>query len=247
VLSDREQAIRDLYLHRIQDVSAAPLNLPLLVGFPAILPQGVRMNSDKLVAHWLINRYGEFQLTDAIRPALDVPIEPREGYRLAVYRDEEQGIEIPSLVAAVSAERLFDLFLALLAPLGDTVDAILETSHATDGAQHLDLCREQIDLPVLMSHFCDYEELLLNDGCTGVAVLSSYETQEVQFDEHKLLIVYADDLEPFERILLQAGLSRNDDLRLITEADHLHSTDARHIEAFERLGCVLGVGEPLSV
>ena len=48
---------------------------------------------------------------------------------------------------------------------------------------------------------------------------------EVQFDEHKLLFVYAHDLEPFEEVLLQHGLSRDDTLKFISEAEHLHSTD----------------------
>ena len=47
---------------------------------------------------------------------------------------------------------------------------------------------------------------------------------EVQFDEHKLLVVYAHDLGPFERILLQHGVVRDDGLQLITEGEHLHST-----------------------
>ena len=75
-----------------------------------------------------------------------------------------------------------------------------------------------------MSYFCDYEDLLLNDGCTGVAVISWSEAMEVQFDEHKLLVVYANDLEPFERIIRQQGIDRDDRLRLITEGEHLHST-----------------------
>ena len=42
---------------------------------------------------------------------------------------------------------------------------------------------------------------------------------EVQFDEHKLLFVYAHDLEPFEEILIDAGLKRDDTLKFISEAE----------------------------
>ena len=59
-----------------------------------------------------------------------------------------------------------------------------------------------------MSHFCDYEHLLLNDGCTGTAIISAAGPMEVQFDEHKLLVVYARDLAPFERILIDAAIPR---------------------------------------
>ena len=201
------------------------------------------MNSEKLASHLRVDRYGEFLLTDAIRPALHVPVVPREGFRLDVYRDGPTGFQVPVLAASVSRERLFDAFLALLAPLGGTVDVVLETSHDSEGAGHRDLFREHIDLPVLMSHFCDFEEVLLNDGCTGVAVISTGEPMEVQFDEHKLLVVYARDLEPFEEILRQLDIPRDDSLKLITEGEHLHSTDPRHAEAFGQLCSRVGIGE----
>jgi hypothetical protein len=190
-----------------------------------------------------VDRYGDFLLTDAIRPALHLPVVPREGFRLDVYRDAQAGLRVPVLAASVSREKLFDAFLALLAPLGGTVDVVLETSHDSEGAGHRDLFREHIDLPVLMSHFCDFEEVLLNDGCTGVAVISTGEPMEVQFDEHKLLVVYARDLEPFEEILRQMGVPRDDSLKLITEGEHLHSTDPRHADAFEQLCNRVGIGE----
>jgi hypothetical protein len=204
----------------------------------------VYVTAEKLAAHLRVDRYGDFCLTDAIRPAPHLPVIPQQGFRLDVYRDTRAGLEVPVLAAAVSRERLFDVFLALLEPLGETVDVILETSHHSEGATHKDLYREHIDLPVLMSHFCDFEELLLNDGCTGVAVISNGGPMEVQFDEHKLLVVYARDLEPFERILRQFGVSRNDALKLITEGEHLHSTDPRHVEGFEQLCCRVGIAEP---
>jgi hypothetical protein len=197
-----------------------------------------------MAAHLHVDRYGDFRLTDAIRPALSLNVVPRQGYRRDVYRDEETGVEVPVLAAAVSRERLFDLFLDLLEPLGPVVDAVLETSHGSEGGGHRDLFREHIDLPVLTSHFCDFEDLLLNDGCAGVAVISTTAPMEVQFDEHKLLVVYARDPEPFERILRRYAVRRDDTLKLITEAEHLHSSDPRYAERFEQLCCRVGIGEP---
>ena len=200
------------------------------------------MSAENLASHLRIDRYGDFRLTDAIRPSLDLQVVPREGFRIETYRDPQARLEVPVLAASVSSERLFDLFLELLEPLGPVVDVVLETSHHTDGGSHQDLYREVVDLPVLMSHFCDYEELLMNDGCAGVAVISKSEAMEVQFDEHKLLVVYARDLEPFERILRQAGVDRDDSLKLITEGEHLHSTDPRYAGQFEQLCYRLGIG-----
>jgi hypothetical protein len=201
------------------------------------------VNPAKLAAHLRVDRYGDFWLTEAIRPAFDAPVLPREGYRVGVYRDSKTNAELPVLAAAISRERLFDLFLELLDPLGDMVDVVLETSHASDGSAHQDLYREQIDLPVLKSHFCDFEDLLLHDGCTGVAVIGTAKAMEVQFDEHKLLVVYAQELGPFQEIIHQAGILRDDKLKLITEGEHLHSTEPRYRKSFDQLSYRLGVGE----
>jgi hypothetical protein len=201
------------------------------------------VSAENWTNHLQVDRYGDFLLTDAIRPSLNRRVLPREGYRREIYRDPQGGLKVPVLAAAVSREKLFDLFLELLEPLGEVVDVVLETSHDSDDAQHRDLCREHIDRSVLTSHFYDFEDLLLNDGCTGVAVVSNEGPVEVQFDEHKLLLVYARNLKPFERRLARFGVERDDDLRLITEGEHLHNTDPRFVEVFEQLCFRLGVGE----
>src|SRR5262249_25821959 len=188
-------------------------------------------------------RYGDFWLTDAIRPAYGLEIVPSEGFRFDTYRDTQAGVEVPALVAAISRERLFDLFIDLLDPLGDVVDVVLETSHSNRRSHHRDLYREHVDLPVVKSHCYDCEELLSHDGCTGVAVISTLAPMEVQCDEHKLLVVYAKDLDPFEQILRDAGISCDGNIRFITEAEHLHSTEPRFLDSFEQLCLKLGLEE----
>jgi hypothetical protein len=200
------------------------------------------VNSEKL-AHLHRDRYGDFWLTDAIRPSYDLQIVPSEGFRLDTYLDSRAGVEIPALVASISRERLFDVFLSLLDPLGEVVDVVLETSHASEGSEHRDLYREQIDLPVFKSHCYDFEDLLLHDGCTGVAAIGTAMPMEVQFDEHKLLVVYAKDLQPFEEILRQGGVTSAESIKFITEAEHLHSTEPRFTAAFEQFCLRLGVEE----
>lgn len=181
------------------------------------------------------------RLTDAIRPAAESDVPLFEGYRLETYRGRP-GLQIPALAAAVSRERLFDVFLQLLDPLGEVVDVVLETSHGNAADRHRDLRRTHIDRPVLESYFCEFEELLLNDGCTGVAVVASGRPMEVQFDEHKLIICYARNLKPFRRVLKAAGIPRRQDLRLITEAAHLHHTRPEDARQFRDLALRLGVG-----
>jgi hypothetical protein len=197
----------------------------------------------KLAEHLRVDRYGTFWLTDAIRPSLDRQVTPRQGFRVQTYRDAKAGFKVPVLAAQISREQLFDVFLDLLDPLGEVVDVVLETSHETEGANHRDLFREQIDLPILKSYCCDFEDLLLHDGCTGVAALSALGPMEVQFDEHKLLVVYAADMRPFIAVLKDHGVARDDEMKLITEGEHLHSTDPRYRSEFDQFCYRLGVGE----
>jgi hypothetical protein len=201
------------------------------------------VNKKQMAEHVQVDRYGDFWLTDAIRPARTVPIIPRQGYRIDTYRDDKANFQVPVLAAAVSRERLFDVFLDLLDPLGEVVDIVLETSHDNADNQHMDLFREAMDLPVLKSHCCDFEDLLLNDGCTGIAVMASESPMEIQFDEHKLLVIYAADLKPFIRVIKEYGIVRDDKMKLITEGEHLHSTEDRHREHFDRLCYRIGVGK----
>ena len=201
------------------------------------------MTTDLLAAHLGVNRYGSFTLTDAVRPALDVPIRPREGYRIDVFRDRKSRLRLPMLAASVSAERLFDVFLGLLEPLGDEVHVVLETSHGSGTDRHADYRRSHIDRPILASYFCEFEDLLVNDGCTGVAVLSADGPVEVQFDEHKLLYVYAANLKPFRRVLKDAGVRRRHEMPLIAEAEHLHHSTDDHAETFRQLCMRIGVGD----
>jgi hypothetical protein len=201
------------------------------------------VNADSLADHLNVNRYGSFTLTEAIRPGPELPILPRQGYRMRVYRDQEAGLRLPMLSAAVSAERLFDVFLGLLAPLGEVVNVVVETSHGRDADDHLDYRRSHIDLPVLASYFCDFEDLLLNDGCTGVAVLSARGPMEVQFDEHKLLHVYARNLKPFRRVLREYGVRRRTELPLLCEGEHLHHTTDEYEDTFGQLCTRVGVAD----
>jgi hypothetical protein len=199
------------------------------------------LSKEQLDAHLSVGRYGSFSLTDAVRPSIGLEVIPREGYRRDVYCDPESGNKMPVLAASVSSERLFEVFMDLLDPLGEVVDVVMESSHESEPGSHADLYREHIDTVILKSTLYDYESLLMNDGCAGLAALNPSGPMEVQFDEHKLLFVYAHDLDLFEEILIRHGLKRDDSLKFISEAEHLHSTDDEHRDNFDELLCRLGI------
>lgn len=201
------------------------------------------LSEEQLEAHMKVARYGQFMLTDAVRPSFDLQVIPTTGYRHDVYRDKETGVNIPVLMASASREKLFEVFMDLLDPLGYEVDVVLETSHHRHGRGHEDLYREHIDLPVLKSTLYDYEELLMNDGCAGIAVLNPGIPLEVQFDEHKLLILYGQDLDEFEEVLRDNNVPLQEDIRFITEAEHVHSSTDEFAEQFAEMRYRLGLDD----
>jgi hypothetical protein len=200
-----------------------------------------RLSEEELEAHLGVQRYGRFTLTDAIRPSYDLKIVPKQGYRHDFYVDEETKSKVPVLMAAASREILFDIFMELIEPLGTEVDVVLETSHNRESAGHTDLYREHMDVPVFKSMIWDYEDLLMNDGCTGIAVLNPSIPQEVQFDEHKLLIVYGKPLGAFEAVFERFGVKPDTHMKFITEAEHVHSSSDRFAQRFEELTMALGM------
>ncbi|MCA9035126.1 MAG: hypothetical protein KDA91_08350 [Planctomycetaceae bacterium] len=208
-------------------------------------PHGVssfrNLSEEQLEAHMSVARYGDFTLSDAIRPSYNLEVIPRTGYRHEWYVDQETGARIPVLMASVTRERLFDAFLSQLDLLGESVDVVLETSHDKSSGQHTDLYREQIDMPVLQSILYDFEDLLVDDGCCGIAVLNPRTPMEVQLDEHKLLFVYGQNNAVYADALESNGVPCIRDLQFITEAEHVHSSSDEYQQRFEQLCYQLGI------
>lgn len=210
-------------------------------GMPSGTSSFEHLTEEQLETHLGVSKYGTFLLSEAVRPSYDLQVVPREGYRHDCYHDEQSGTSVPVLMASVSAKYLFDTFMDLLDPLGSTVDVVLETSHNHDRAGHTDLYREHIDMPVLKSILWDFEDQLSNDGCSGIAVLNPNIPQEIQFDEHKLIIIYGDRLEAFEEIFREHGIEMDEELKFITEAEHVHSSSDTFSEQFDKLRTRLGM------
>ncbi|MBQ15678.1 MAG: hypothetical protein CMJ65_01000 [Planctomycetaceae bacterium] len=199
------------------------------------------LSDDQLETHLKITRYGSFVLTDAVRPSYDLQVVPRTGFRHDTYNDTETAIAIPVLMVSVSRDEVLDLFVDLLDPLGGEVDVVLETSHHSQGNGHDDYYRESIELPILKSVLYDFEEMLVNDGCTGIAVLNPKLPMEVQFDEHKIFTLYGQELHEFEQVLETHSVPCCEDIKFITEAEHVHSSTDTFAELFEQLRFRLGI------
>jgi hypothetical protein len=200
-----------------------------------------KLSDAELEAHLGVARYGDFELSDAVRPSYTLEVIPTAGFRHDVFRDDDNRTNVPVLMAAVTKMKLMESFMSLIEPLGDVVDVVLETSHGSGSNGHTDLYREHIDMPILQSMLWDFEDLLVNDGCTGIAVLNPSIPQEVQLDEHKLLIAYGKNLKAYEQILADGRVPCRENMRFITEAEHVHSTCERYVEQFEELKMRLGM------
>ena len=200
-----------------------------------------QLSENQLEDHLDVARYGNFLLTDAVRPSFDLKVVPSQGYRYDAYRDADSDTQVPVVMASASKDIVFELFMEMIEPLGEVVDVVLETSHQQQGQEHSDLYREHIDMPVLKSTLWDYEDLLTNDGCTGIAVLNPGIPQEVQFDEHKLLIAYGEPLHVFEQKLEYRQVHRKDGMQFLTEAEHVHSSNDQFCQQFDELKMRLGM------
>lgn len=191
-----------------------------------------------LEAHLAIDRYGEFLLTGAIRPGLaSDAVQPRAGWRRAKYHSATTG-DIPALMAAISAEKLFDCFLDLVDAIGaDELCAAVDSDHDIDegGPVHRaadTFIRREIDLPVLKSCLCEFEHEILDDGFIAVAAWGAGR-REVQLDFHKLLVCYGAELEAFEAVLGRYGLKRDDYLPEIVDGQHVHQVEVLGAEREE--------------
>ncbi len=65
--------------------------------------------------------------------------------------------------------------------------------------------------------------------------------QEIQFDEHKLLIVYGDELADYEEVFRQRQVACDEQLKFLTEAEHVHSSSDRYAQQFDELKTHLGM------
>lgn len=182
-----------------------------------------------------VKRYGTFEMTDAVRSLPDTGIVPIEGYRHD--RSGSASGDIPVIMATASREKLWDLFHDLLGVMGDHFDVILETSHdcVSDDDPVVELARDSIESLMLQSYLADYEDVLLNDGYTGIAVMRREAQRELQFDSHKNLIIFGQQLRSSEQVLNHYGIPHRQHMRLISDGRHIHSSDSELKGRFQEL------------
>lgn len=191
-----------------------------------------------LSEHLRRRRYGCFELTDALRPALDLRILPQEGYRRSLYRDPVSGLFVRVVTCAASGEHLFDLFMDTLDILAPTVELALGISST---GRRVEYRRQQCELVILKSIFYDFEKLILHDGSLGLALSDGH--TEVSFDEHKLLVISGDGAQESEFLLDRYGIHYLRRLQLLTDSEHIHTTTRNWCHEADRLKISLGLDD----
>lgn len=197
------------------------------------------MNSRRLLG--TIPEVSPIRWSTAVRPAPGVMLTPIEGYRPKRPNRLANGWSPTALVVAADRSKSFDVFKALLEPLGPVVDVVLETSHFRTDGRHRDLQRAGVKRQGVVSYFNEFEDILTDDGCTGVAVMSTIVPWEVQFDEHKTIVIYAINRRPFREVLKRFGIRKRDDLVLVSEVKHVHHSSIEDAFKFRDLAKRLGM------
>lgn len=198
-----------------------------------------KMSREELERHMRKGSYDGFDLCDAIRPSPNLDVIPREGFRRERYIEpvSDGGKSVPVIVASASKERLFSLFLDLTRVLGEDIVLALESFHQfhTEGMSDTYYV-EDLDPVVLRSRLCDFEQLIMDDGETGIAVLDD-QPIEIQLDDHKLIIIYNWHFaeEEIMATLREYGIQEDPEMKFLHEAEHCHSGSPELAERFNQL------------
>jgi hypothetical protein len=165
-------------------------------------------------------RFGTFTLPPAVvvfKIGSKVPV---EGYRVQKSLLPNGRCRYQVTVAA-SAEKILDLFDALLMCLGEYCHVVVQDFGIPE-AYEVDYFAFQKDMVIVRSIFYDFEELLLNDGFMGLAVYNEAVPAEVQLTQHKIIQIFALDLKPFRQVLNRYRIEENPELKFLFEDFHLH-------------------------
>ena len=95
-----------LYLHQDTHPSAVVFRIDVISVFDPP-GAGVLVKLHPPPAHMQVDQYGNFRLTEAVRPAPEQGVIPRQGYRLDSYHDISAGVNVPVLAAAISRDAPF--------------------------------------------------------------------------------------------------------------------------------------------
>lgn len=158
----------------------------------------------------------DFVLTGAARPLGEGSITPVEGYRVT---DVEKDGSVFFIVAAVSAEKIWNLLLSMIELLGDTMQMAILNNNTNDG-KSIDYITDEMDRYVLLDLLQTHRDLVLNDGGVEICFFSAAARMEMRLDACKHFQIYVADLVPIIDLLHDFDISAVEDIRFFPEGAH---------------------------
>ena len=129
----------------------------------------------------LKNKFGNFELTEGVRIISD-DIIPEDGY--LQHQPNESPMAQCGLCISVTRNKLWDLFVDLLETMKET-NLLVVLDKTTISLNRV--VRAGIDRCVLQGILDEYRDLLIDDGCVGIAVAQRRKRKLLFFDDHKLI------------------------------------------------------------
>ncbi len=158
----------------------------------------------------------DFVLTGAALPMGQGAIRPVEGYRVT---DIESNGSVFFVVAAVSAEKIWNLLMSFIELLGDSLQmAILNIN--TDDGKPVDYISEEMDRYALVSTLQNHRDLIVNNGAVEICFFKADVKLEMRLDSCKHFQIFVADLVPVIDLLHDYGLSAKEDIRFFHEGPH---------------------------
>lgn len=225
-------------------------------------PKSVIQNVGDVVASVKkgIARKTGFELTDAVCPINETDL--RVGFQRAIYFDKEFG-RIQVVVISQTKELLFGLFTDLIEELLRVrrikkcgVNAVFESRHIPDkktggkkyfasgtSKYYRNYISREIDPITFLSMLYDFEELLTNDGFTGISLTSDPAFSELRFDVHKIILFFSKHQRLIEKIasfLHRSGVPQFEEISTVAENPHIHIGDSGFNGRFRQLVTLSG-------
>lgn len=179
------------------------------------------LTRDELELHLGIDTYNGFRLTRGIRPSPTLKVIPEEGYSVEPYFKDESDSEPAGqlLRASVSAENLFEVFGDLIGMLHPDISFYADL-WSKETSFNISL-QEGLTTEVFLAIAQRHADFLIHDGFLSIEI-ADFETSIV-FDDHKLLYIYSENLNPFMDILEKYAIKEKPHLVTMPDcADHVH-------------------------
>ena len=196
-----------------------------------------------------------FELTDAICPIQEADL--RIGFEREAYSDKERGT-FQIIAVSQTKDSLFEIYLGMISELlkiekikRSTADAVFESRHILSDTSvgrkydcaekpmfYRDFLAEELDPIACLSMLCDYEDLFVNDGFSGVSFVSEVARSEVRLDVHKTILFFSPHIKLIERMnafLIKAGIPQRQTVPIVTTLPHIHVGNSRYAEQFDQL------------